>query len=117
MVGAAPAYRAAVIRWTTAFLDLPPPAFDAGAAFWCATTGSTLSPARGSRGEFATLLPPDGDAYLRVQRLDDGPARVHLDLHVDDVDASAAQALALGATEVAQPGHVVLASPGGFPFC
>ena len=54
-----------------------------------------------------------------MQRL--GPAqlnpRIHLDLHVDDVSQASDHAVAVGATVVAEPGHVVMVSPGGLPFC
>jgi len=103
-------------RWTTAFLDLPPDGFDASVAFWRAVTATDLSAPRGAHGEFATLLPADGDAFLRVQRFAGGP-RVHLDLHVDDPDRVAAVAVALGATELFREEHVVLRSPSGFMFC
>lgn len=85
--------------WVTAFIDLPADSYDAGVAFWCGVTGYSLSPSRGERGEFATLVPPEGDAYLRVQRVDDGPGGVHLDLH--------------------RPGQPfeVRRSPGGFTYC
>lgn len=111
-----PDERHAAPRWTTAFLDLPPDGFDAALAFWRRVTATELSSPRGVRGEFATLLPPDGDAFLRVQRFEGGP-RVHLDLHVDDPDGAAAAAAALGATELHREAHVVLRSPGGFVFC
>jgi hypothetical protein len=76
-----------------------------------------LSARRGG-GAFATLLPADGDAYLRVQVVGDGPARAHLDLHVDDVPAGAGEAVALGATVVSEDeGLVVLRSPAGIAFC
>ncbi len=71
------------IRWLTVFLDFPADAFGSGVAFWQAVTGSGLSAYRGTTDEFATLLPPDGDAYLRVQRLAAGDGGCHLDLHVD----------------------------------
>ncbi|MFT4215620.1 MAG: hypothetical protein QM619_00310 [Micropruina sp.] len=35
-------------------------------------TGFRLSPLRGDHEEFATLVPPERDDYLRVQRID-GP--------------------------------------------
>ncbi len=105
------------VAWTTAFVDLPASSFDRGVAFWRAVTGSEVSPPRGEHGEFGTLLPAEGDAFLRVQRVLDGPGGVHLDLHVADPRAAADQAVSLGATEVADPGYVVLRSPGGFPFC
>jgi hypothetical protein len=106
------------IRWTTAFWDFPADRTDDGIAFWLKATGSTLSPRRGPEGEFATLVPPGGDPYLRVQRVRDGKGGNHLDLHVDDVEAEAERAQVLGATPVfAEPGLVVLRSPGGFAFC
>ena len=102
----------------TAFLDLPAPDHGAGTSFWLAATGTSLSPSRGEHDEFATLVPADGDPYLRVQRVD-GRGGVHLDLHVDDVIGFAWRAVSLGATEVARPSDelVVLQSPGGLPFC
>ena len=105
--------------WLTAFLDLAPGDFDRGVEFWSGVTGYTPSPARGREGEFATLEPPTGDAHLRVQRLADGPSRLHLDLHVDDPAASADEAARLGATVVTRHklGYVVMSSPGGFTFC
>jgi hypothetical protein len=85
--------------WITAFLDVPTSRHAAVGAFWCAVTGSELSPARGASEEFATLLPPDGDAYLRLQRTGSGVPGVHLDLHEPD--------------RVLQPAW----SPAGLPFC
>lgn len=107
-----------IVRWLTAFLDLPAPVHEAGTRFWLAATGTTLSPPRGEAGQFATLVPSDGDAYLKVQRRPaDAPARVHLDLHVDDVAREAARAEELGARRLMTAGHVVFVSPGGFVFC
>ncbi|QZY28552.1 VOC family protein [Nocardioides coralli] len=103
--------------WVSGFVDLAPAAYDAGLAFWRDVTGWTVSTARGDQDEFVTLLPPVGDGHLRVQRLGRGPSRIHLDLHVADPRAAADHAVGLGAREVADHGHVVMASPGGFPFC
>lgn len=103
--------------WITAFLDLAPDGHDAGVRFWSAVTGYDVSPRRGDTDEFATLVPPDGDAFLRVQRLDTGADRIHLDLHVPDTRPAADRAVGLGATEIADHGYVVLRSPGGFTFC
>src|ERR1700733_3270076 len=110
------------LRWLTVFLDFPARSFDAGGAFWREVTGYGLSAARGADGEFATLLPPSGDAYLRVQRIADGAGGCHLDLHVDtgswSLNAAADQAVAAGALiRHREDGLVVAASPGGFPFC
>jgi len=110
------------IRWLTLFLDFPAVKFDACVGFWRQVTGYRLSAARGSAGEFATLLPPSGDAYLRVQRLADGAGGCHLDLHIDTqtepLAAAADRARSLGATlRHTQPRLVVAESPGGLPFC
>jgi len=103
--------------WITAFVDLAPEGHAEGLAFWRDVTGWETSSRRGDSGEFVTLVPPSGGDHLRVQRLDTGPSRVHLDLHVDDPRVAADHAIALGAHEVAAPGHVVMRSPGGFAFC
>jgi hypothetical protein len=51
----------------------------------------------------------------------EAPAQVHLDVAVDDVDATVERALALGATRAgAQPSPdrwTVLLDPAGHPFC
>jgi hypothetical protein len=90
--------------WLTAFLDLPATDFERTVTFWEGVTGFARSAARGELGEFATLVPRRGDDYLRVQQLGDGPARLHLDVHVDDPEVEAA-------------GSVELRSPGGFVHC
>ncbi|HEX2895197.1 MAG TPA: VOC family protein [Marmoricola sp.] len=87
------------VSWMTAFLDLPADEFDPAVAFWQSVTGYALSAYRGEREEFATLVPPRGDAYLRVQQLESGRSGVHLDLHA--------------------PGQAfeVRRSPGGLVYC
>ncbi|MGZ4441866.1 MAG: VOC family protein [Nocardioidaceae bacterium] len=107
------------VRWVTAFLDTPADAAARAERFWCAVTGSALSPRRGTDDEFATLVPPDGDAYLKVQVVGRAaPGMLHLDLHADDVDALAARAAELGAeTTRHRLGYVVCRSPGGLSFC
>lgn len=103
--------------WITGFLDFAPHGFEEGLRFWSEATEYDVSPRRGDTGEFATLVPDDGDAFLRVQRLEDGADRMHLDLHVEAPREAANRAVAHGATEVADHGYVVLTSPGGFAFC
>jgi predicted enzyme related to lactoylglutathione lyase len=106
------------VRWATGFLDFPAATFDQGCSFWQAVTGYTLSPPRGESGQFATLQPPLGEPYLRVQRTGSTRPRCHLDLHVDDVEATARRAKTLGA-QVAQDRKslVLMGSPAGLPFC
>ena len=89
-----------MISWVTAFLDLPASSYDVGLEFWCGVTGYSISESRGADGEFATLVPPDGDAFLRVQRIGTGPEGVHVDLHSPD-----------------HSGLTLETSPGGQPWC
>jgi hypothetical protein len=110
------------IRWLTIFLDFPAGTFGRSIAFWPGVTAGELSPWRGTAGEFATLLPPEGDAYLRVQRVVEGNGGCHLDLHVDlgdeSLDDAAARATTLGAGMWRRDDDLVVArSPGGFTFC
>jgi hypothetical protein len=102
----------------SAFLDLAPHQHAHGLELWERLTGYERSATRGADGEFVTLVPPDGDGYLRVQRLGSGESRVHLDLHVADPRTAALEALGLGATMVAdEVGCLTLRSPGGLTFC
>jgi len=102
----------------TLFIDLPTDGFADELAFWLAATGTRLSAFRGDNNQFATLLPQSGDAFLRVQRLDrDGP-RVHLDLHVADVEGAAQLAEDLGAhLTFHKDGLSIMQSPAGLEFC
>jgi len=110
------------IAWLSVFLDFPIEDYDRGIDFWCAVTGTRRSAARGPGGRFMTLLPADGDAYLRVQRIDEGIGGCHLDLLLDptvqSLDAACARAMSLGARLLSrEDDRVLLASPGGFAFC
>ena len=105
-------------RWVTGFFDLPAPGFEAGRDFWLGVTGYSLSTPRGPRADFATLVPGEGEAYLRVQRTYDGPAGCHLDFHAPDWAEMAARADGFGARRMfAEEGLVVFRSLGGLPFC
>ena len=107
------------VRWLTAFLDFPNRHFGDEVTFWRAIAGSTVSPPRGLRREFASLEPFNGDPHLRVQRLESGDGGIHLDLHTGDVGAATREAITLGATLRHDAGddYQTLLSPGGFVFC
>jgi hypothetical protein len=108
------------IRWLTAFLDTPrdAPRAEEVSPFWQQVTGTRLSARRGQHQEFATLLPVDGDPFLRIQDIDAATPGCHLDVHVDDVRAAVDRAVSSGAELVADRGTLVLArSPAGFTFC
>lgn len=103
--------------WLTAFLDLPEQDYEIGRDFWGGVTGHELSAPRGASAEFASFLPPDGDVYLKVQRVAGGRPRIHLDLTVTDPRAAAEVAIAAGGTLLADEGYLVMRSPGGQVFC
>ena len=107
------------VRWVTAFLDTAEEAAEEAESFWSRVTGYLVSPRRGDRQEFATLLPPSGDAHLKLQRVvQSAPGGLHVDLHTDDVRGLAAHAESLGATaSYLDLGYVVCGSPGGMTFC
>jgi hypothetical protein len=109
-----------MIRWLWAFVDRPLERFGEAAEFWCAVTGTTLSPRRGADGEFATFLPPPpADACLKLQGVHAGGG-AHLDIDVDDVDAVTHAAVEEhGASVVHREGTglSVMRTPGGTLFC
>ena len=108
------------IEWLTALLDFPPATFGPACAYWQAVTGYQMSAPRGPAAEFATLLPGQGSAFVRVQRTGGGSPGCHLDVHTPDVRTLTGRALRLGAQPTDQdpvPGLAVLRSPGGLAFC
>ena len=106
------------VRWVWLFLDLPERDFETALAFWQEVARSGLSPWRGQDGEFATLLPHEGDPWLKVQRVG-GEGGIHLDLDVEEpLPEAAERAVRLGAAVVGDFGDVIVCrSPGGFVFC
>jgi hypothetical protein len=104
-------------EWIQVFLDVPADSFEEAVAFWSAVTGWQPSQRRGEDGQFLTLLPAAGSAYVKVQAVD-GPAGLHLDIDTTDRPASVARAGELGATHAWTYHDVeVMRSPGGFTFC
>ena len=100
-------------------MDRPVHRFDETVDFWVRATDSSLSPRRGARDEFATLLPADGsDAHLRVQATRSDAPGSHLDLHVSDVRRGIEECLRAGGSMIAdRETYAVLATPGGMVFC
>lgn len=107
------------VKWVWAFLDTVESDAESSEAFWHSVTRTQPSERRGERGEFATLVPEGGHAWIKVQRVfTDGG--VHLDLDVENLDAAATAATSLGAAEVHRHPEgdvIVLRSPGGVTFC
>ena len=108
------------LSWLSAFIDLPgrpPGRFERACAFWEAVTGSALSAPRGELQQFYTLKPPEGDAFLKVQRTSAEASGCHLDLHVDDPARALERAKSLGAAPPPGGGVLGLSSPAGLAFC
>lgn len=107
--------------WIHAFIDLPEPLLGAGLDFWAAVTGWPAAQAWPDRPEFASLAPPDGDAYLHGQRIDRGTPRVHLDVVVPagvEIDDERARHDELGAVPGDRyPWWQAMTSPGGLAYC
>jgi hypothetical protein len=104
-------------RWINLFLDVPREDAVAEREFWSAATGWELSPERGERGQFVTLVPERGSPWVKLQSVDGSPG-LHLDLASGDREAAVQRSLSLGAThEWTYDGVPVMRSPGGFVFC
>lgn len=106
-----------LVRWLTVFIDRPEATFPVTTDFWERVTGTTRSAPRGDHDQFATLLPDEGDAHIRVQRVDRGAGGMHLDVHTDDRARLMNRAIGLGATVVDAAPVPVLRSPGGYTWC
>ncbi len=106
-----------MVPWIQVFLDTPAASFDEAVDFWAAATGWQPSERRGEDGQFLTLVPPAGSAYVKLQAVDQ-PAGIHLDLDTADRPATIERARDLGATTAWTYHDVeVMRSPGGFVFC
>jgi catechol 2,3-dioxygenase-like lactoylglutathione lyase family enzyme len=107
-------------RWLTLFFDYGRADFKRGLEFWAAITGSTFVTESGNESsDFVGLQPAVGHAYLEFQRTREPEGtKHHLCIAVDDVAAARQQAVAAGASRVAEhDDYSVLCSPGGMQFC
>jgi Glyoxalase-like domain len=104
-------------RLSKIVIDVPGADHDRELAFWSAAVGRPL--ARFDRHpEYHGAALHGQDLWLLIQRLDDGPGRVHIDIHTDDPAAERARLEKLGAELVQQVhGWLVMRDPAGLPFC
>jgi Glyoxalase-like domain len=106
------------VTWLSAFIDCRPDTFAPTAAYWSQVTGFPVSAPRGASDEFVSLLPAQGDDFLRIQRREEGESRIHLDLSVAKPRLAADEAVSFGARElVDNDTHIAMESPGGLVFC
>ncbi|RIV39079.1 VOC family protein [Micromonospora radicis] len=103
-------------RLSTILIDVPSGAAPASIAFWSKALGV---PARTVPDEpqFTALHRALPEMILAVQAVD-GPARYHVDIETDDVEAETRRLIALGAVEVGRWLEcVTLRAPGGHLVC
>jgi hypothetical protein len=98
-------------------IDVPPAEHDRELAFWQEASGQPLRQMT-KYPEYHGAFLPGQEFGLLVQRLGDGPARVHLDVHTDDIDAEVARLERLGAQRVEHTDFwYVMRDPAGLLFC
>jgi Glyoxalase-like domain len=104
-------------RLSKIVIDVPPADHDRELAFWSAAAGQPLT-RFGTHPEYHGAVLRGPEVGLLVQRLGDGPGRVHLDIHTDDLAAEVARLKELGAERVQQVhSWWILRDPAGLPFC
>lgn len=98
-------------------IDVPSAEHDRELAFWSAAIGQQLT--QGDRyPEYHGAALHGQDVGLLIQRLGDGPGRVHLDIHTDDLAAEVARLEELGAERVQLVNAWwILRDPAGLQFC
>jgi hypothetical protein len=99
-------------------IDVPEGDHDKELTFWREATGQPLPQVQRYPEYHGASLPGDVFALL-IQRLGRGPARVHLDIHTDDLEAETARLESLGARRLrlVHDHWWVMEDPAGLAFC
>jgi hypothetical protein len=103
---------------TSALFDVPADSFEAEAAFWSDALGRPAHLGEVDT-DYAELDGLSSGLQVMVQRIGDGaPARVHVDIETDDVEAEVHRLEGLGASRVeAIESWWVMRDPAGLLFC
>ena len=106
---------------STFLIDVPSDVVEETVAFWSGALGATpLTTKMANYHMLQDAAPPN---RVVVQDAGDGEARIHFDIHTDDMEAEVARLEALGATVVDRqwidhPGSwIVMRDPAGMEFC
>ena len=101
----------------TVVIDVPSAAHDRTRDFWATALGATAR--RGTLyPNYHVLEHAAMPGTVMVQDIGTAPARVHLDIETDDVEAEVARLTSAGASEVQRYDEwVVLRDPAGLLFC
>jgi hypothetical protein len=98
-------------------IDVPAAEHDQELAFWQGAVGKPLGQSK-HHPEYHGAELAAGVFGLLVQKLGEGPRRIHLDIHTDDLDAEVARLTALGAEEVQRIHRwCVMRDPAGLLVC
>ncbi len=104
-------------RLSKVVIDVPLADHDQELAFWSAAVGQPLT--RFDRHpEYHGVALHGQEFWLLIQQLGQGSARVHIDVHTDDLPAEIARLEKLGAERVQQAhSWQVMRDPAGLLFC
>ena len=98
-------------------IDVPPAEHDRELAFWNAAVGQPLTQFE-RHPEYHGAMLPSQDFGLLIQRLGQGQAGVHVDIHTDDLPAEVARLEELGAERAGQAhSWQLMRDPAGLVFC
>jgi hypothetical protein len=105
-------------RLTAALFDVPAGVMEVETSFWCGALGTTAKRSAHDP-EYALLDGLFSGLQVMVQQVGQGtPARVHLDVESDNVEAEVARLEALGATRVEMVKKWwIMRDPAGLLFC
>jgi glyoxalase superfamily protein len=98
-------------------IDVPGPDHDRELAFWGGATGKPLTRVENFPAfHFGQLH--GQEAWLLLQHLGEGPARMHVDFHTDDLEAEVTRLEKLGAQRVKMIDKWwLMRDPAGLLFC
>jgi hypothetical protein len=103
-------------RLHVVLIDSPPDVAETEVAFWSGALGRDPVPEAGT--PFTVLSPLGSGQVLAHQRLEEGAARIHLDVETDDTEVEVRRLEGLGAARVGEhDGCVHLRDPAGLLFC
>jgi hypothetical protein len=103
-------------RLSVIVIDVPPGVHDQELTFWREAAGAPLT-ANEHFPEYHGADLASGFGLL-IQRLGDGPARIHLDIHTDNLAAEVSRLERLGAQRLERLEFwQVMRDPAGLVFC
>jgi catechol 2,3-dioxygenase-like lactoylglutathione lyase family enzyme len=104
-------------RIRAVMIDVPEADLAASVGFWAKVLGKVPNRPASEAHPFLGLGPDEAGIRFTFQKIG-GPARFHLDIETDDVEAEVRRLEAAGGTVVGGDGNwVVLADPAGLLVC